>query len=102
MKAYRGIEAMTWGDNRIAAALAMGVFFFAGAACARPMAAPHQHIGYQHPAPPSARDAIDQSMARIAVRSTYAKTAAKPLSQHDLLDLLVLFSLRPASRIHTT
>jgi hypothetical protein len=61
-------------------------------------AAPPRHQICSGAPLPSAREAIDGSIARLAVRSTDTVAAGAPLSQRDLVNLMVLLSLRPPAR----
>lgn len=50
---------------------------------------------------PSVRDAMDDGVARIAVRATAPSTDAAPLTQRDLLNLYLLLSLQARTQKST-
>ena len=50
---------------------------------------------------PSVRDAMDDGVARIAVRATAPSADAAPLTQDDLLSLYLLLSLQARTQEHS-
>lgn len=80
------------GTSQIDAAAAVNGSTAAGCQSACAMAANNQ---------PSVRDAMDDGVARIAVRATAPSTEAAPLTQSDLLSLYLLLSLQARTQEST-